>query len=174
MLSQLTVCSHCYIIDSQFLSARRCVRILALCLFVSPCLSVASRSSVERLNESSWFFLRGVFLTSFALCGKEIHIFTKIRVLSSETLAQAPYLENFVTACWLLKRVINLARERWTLTIVINWTVVCQLSYNTFKLRRSTSLVYRTDRQAVFVARFRRVGWLVTSYITTSVAIACI
>jgi len=135
MLSQLTVCALCYITDLQFLPARRCVSADNSSVSIYQSVSVCHKSEFHRTAERiKLVFLHGVFLTSSALCGKDIHIFTKMRVLSSETLSQAPYLENFVTACLLLKRVIDLARERWTLTSVIHWTVVCQLNYNTSEL----------------------------------------
>ena len=44
---------------------------------------------------------------------------------------------------------------------VINWTVVCQLSWQ--YLRRSTTVVYHSDRQALSTARFRRAGQLATA-----------
>ena len=46
---------------------------------------------------------------------------------------------------------------------VINWTVVGQLINNTSELRRSTTLVYRRDRQALSTARFCRAGQLATA-----------
>jgi len=46
---------------------------------------------------------------------------------------------------------------------VINWAVVGQLSHNTFELRRSTTIVYRTDRQGLSTARFCRTGQLATA-----------
>ena len=45
---------------------------------------------------------------------------------------------------------------------VINWAVVGQV-YNTSELRRSTTVVYRTDRQALSTARFCRAGQLATA-----------
>jgi len=69
---------------------------VSICQSVSVCHKSEFHGTAERIK---LVFLLGFYLTSFALCGKEIYIFTKIRVLSSETLAQAPYLENFVTAC---------------------------------------------------------------------------
>jgi len=46
---------------------------------------------------------------------------------------------------------------------VINWAVVGQLSDITSELRRSTTVVYRTDRQALSTARFCRTGQLATA-----------
>jgi len=48
-------------------------------------------------------------------CYKVIQVTSKIKVLSSGTLLLTPDLENFATACRSSKRVINFARERWTL-----------------------------------------------------------
>ena len=47
---------------------------------------------------------------------------------------------------------------------VVNWTVVGQLLvYNTTGLRRSTTVVYRSDRQALSTARLCRAGQLATA-----------
>jgi len=48
--------------------------------------------------------------------------------------------------------------------IVINWAVVDQLVDNTSELWRFTTIVYRTDRQALSTARFCRTGQLATAY----------
>jgi len=45
---------------------------------------------------------------------------------------------------------------------MINWTVVGQQVDNTSDIRRSTTAVYRTDRQALSTARFCRAGQLAT------------
>jgi len=49
------------------------------------------------------------------LCSKEIQVSSKLRVLPCGTLLQTLDLQNFATAYRSSKRVINLARERWTL-----------------------------------------------------------
>ena len=51
------------------------------------------------------------------LCYKEIHVPSKISILSSGTLLQTLDLENFTTVYRLSKCVINLAQERWTLRV---------------------------------------------------------
>ena len=79
---------------------------LCLCQSVCVCPSQVGVLS-KRLNESSWFLARELPLTY--LCYSEIQVPSKIRVLLSGTLL------NFATAYRSSKRVINLARQRWTL-----------------------------------------------------------
>jgi len=63
----------------------------------------------------------------------------------------------------IVERAVDLARERWTLRALINWTVVGQLSRNTSELRRSTAVVYHSDHQALSTAGFCRAGQLATA-----------
>ena len=98
----------------QFLNARRYASAgtsygpvsVSLCM---PQVGVLSK----RINESGWFFWHGSFLPTLSC--KEIQVPSKIKVLPSGTLLQTLDLENFATAYRSSKRVVNLARERWTL-----------------------------------------------------------
>ena len=69
----------------------------------------------KRMNESGWFLAWELPSTYPTLCFKEIQVPSKTRVLPSGTLLQTLDFENFAAAYRSSKRVINLARERWTL-----------------------------------------------------------
>ena len=64
---------------------------------------------------SSWFLARTLIPTYPKLCYKKIQVSTKIKVLPSGTLPKTPDFENFASAYRSSKRVIDLARESWTL-----------------------------------------------------------
>jgi len=82
-------------------------------VFVCLCLSQV-RVLSKRLNESGWFLAHELLSTYPTQCYKEIQVSSKITVLLTGTLLQT--LDNFATAYRSsIKRVINLARERWTL-----------------------------------------------------------
>jgi len=87
------------------------------------------------MNESGCFLAWELHSTYPTLCYKETHVSLKIRVLPSRILLQTLDLEYFATAYPSSKRVINIARERWTvcqsnldMASFINWAVVGQLS----------------------------------------------
>ena len=84
-------------------------------LAMGLCLSVTSRSSSETGEQIGLVLARELHSTYPTLCYKEIHVSSKIRVLLSGILLQTLDLANFATAHRSSKRVINLARERWTL-----------------------------------------------------------
>ena len=86
---------------------------MGLCLSVFVCLSQVG-VLLKRMNEPGWFLARELHSTYPTLCYKEIHVSSKIRVLPSGILLKTLDLENFATAYRSSKRVINLARERWT------------------------------------------------------------
>ena len=93
---------------------------LCLCLSASVCLSVClSQVGVlsKWMDGSSWFSACRLLLTSSTQYYKEIQVATKIRVLPSGTLSKTPDLHNFASAYRSSKLVIDLARERWTLTL---------------------------------------------------------
>jgi len=131
-------------------------RVLAVSLWPCVCLSVCVGVLSKRMNESGWFFGAGAsFDLSYTLYCKETQVTSKIRVLPSGTLLQTRDLKIFATANGSPKRVINLARERWTL----------RAERDKLGRRRSTELiipsssdarrlVYRADRQALSTARF--------------------
>ena len=76
---------------------------MALCL----CLSQVGVLK-KLLDESSWFLAWGLLSTCPTLCFKEIQISSKIRDFSPERYSKlAAYRSS--------KRVVNLAREKWTL-----------------------------------------------------------
>ena len=126
-----------------------------MCL--SVCLSVClCRRSIETDERIGLVFGAGAsFDLSYTLYCKETQVTSKIRVLPSGTLLQTRDLKFFATANGSPKRVINLARERWTL----------RAERDKLGRRRSTELiipsssdarrlVYRADRQALSTARF--------------------
>ena len=123
---------------------------MALCLSVCLCLLQVGVLS-KRLNESRWFWARELPSTRPTHCYKEIQVIPKMRVLPSGTLFQTLDLENFATAYRSSKRVINFAREKGgdaqSMTTSVNKVD------NTSEFRRSTAVVYRTDRQALSTAR---------------------
>jgi len=99
----------------------------SVCVCVYVCLSRVG-VLLKRMDESGWFLAWELPLTYPTVCRKEIQVSSKIRALPSRTLHQSADLENLAAAYRSSKRVTNLTRERWTLTSVINWTVVGQLS----------------------------------------------
>ena len=95
---------------------------LAPVLAMALCPSICSSDRLsqigvlsKRLDESGWVSVWELPSTYPTLCFIEIQVPLKIRVLFSGTLLQSLDLENFATAYRSSKRVINLARERWTL-----------------------------------------------------------
>jgi len=88
---------------------------LARVLAVALCLCLPVGVLSKRLNESVWFLAWELRSTYSTLCCTEIQVPSKIGVLPSGTLLQTPDLENLITAYRSSKRVVNLAREWWTL-----------------------------------------------------------
>jgi len=86
----------------------------------------------------------------------------KIMVLPSGTIFfQTPDLENFAMVYRSMERVINLARERWTLRAWqtgLSWQYFRASTLDCCSLSQSD-----TDSQAVSTARFRRAGQLATA-----------
>ena len=72
--------------------------------------------------------------------------------------SQTPDLENFATVyrVSIVEACYQLSSRKVDAQSVINWAVVGQL-------RRSTTVVYCTDRQALSTARFCRTGQLATA-----------
>ena len=88
----------------------------ALCPSLSLCVCHKSVFYRNGLNESGWILARELPSTYPTLCCKEIQIPSSLLwLLSSESLLQTRDLENFASAYRSSKRVIYLARERWTL-----------------------------------------------------------
>ena len=83
-----------------------------LCLSVTSLCSIETDERIELVFDILALQLHSTYPT---LCDKEVHVPSKIRVLSCGILLQTLDLENFATAYRLSKRVINLARERQTL-----------------------------------------------------------
>ena len=129
---------------------------------VSVCLSQVGVLSKGMFGLIS-FFARRLLSTSPTLWFKEIQISTKIKVLHSGTFSQAPDFRKFRHCISIVERAINLARERWTLRAWSTGPSSVNLINNTSELRRSTTLVYRRDRQALSTARFCRAGQLATA-----------
>jgi len=85
----------------------------SVCLFV--CLSVTSRSSIKTAERIELVFgMEASFHPSYNVLTRNLAI-SKIRVFPSGTLSQTLDLENFASVCRSSKRVIDLARKRWTL-----------------------------------------------------------
>jgi len=83
---------------------------MALCLCLSVCHKLVFYQNGYTNRAGFW---HGSFLPTLSC--KEIQVPSKIKVLPSGTLLQTLDLENFATAYRSSKRVVNLARERWTL-----------------------------------------------------------
>jgi len=83
-------------------------------VFLSLCLSQVCVLS-KRLNEPGCFWVWNLPSIYRTLCYKEIQVPSKIKVLPPGTLVQTLNVETFATAYRSSKRVVNLARERWTL-----------------------------------------------------------
>jgi len=87
----------------------------------------------------------------------------KIRALASATLSRTPDLQNFASVYRSSKRVIDLARERWTHTQCDK----LDRRLSTKLIMPSSSdarpLVYHSNRQALSTAQFRRAGQLATA-----------
>jgi len=85
-------------------------RVLAIPLCL--CLSQVSLSQVgvlsKGMNGLIWFLARRLFSTIPTLCFKQTRVSTKTRILPSGT---------FLNSVPIVERGINLARERWTLTV---------------------------------------------------------
>ena len=79
---------------------------MALCLSVCPCLPQVGVLSV---------LARQPLSICPTLCYKEIQVYLQKGLLPSGTLSETPESENFATAYRSSKRVMNLAREMWTL-----------------------------------------------------------
>jgi len=99
----------------RYASARTIAR--ALCLSVCLCLLVCHRSVFYRncWTDREGFWHVDFFRPVVRCVTKEIQISTK-RAPPPATLSKTPDLEEFASAYRSLKRVIALARERWTLT----------------------------------------------------------
>ena len=76
--------------------------------------SARSQCSIETAEQIGLVFWHVSFFELSTLCFEEIQVPSKIRVHPSGTLLQTLDLDNFATAYRSLKRVIDLARERWT------------------------------------------------------------
>ena len=122
---------------------------------VCECLSDTSRYSVNGLI---WFLASGLLSTSPTLCFKEIQV----------SKNNGTFHWNFFLNSGLSPRHID-RRTCYQLSSrkvhAQNWTVVGQLSWNTWEIRRSATVVYRRYRQALSTARFCRAGQSTTGYI---------
>jgi len=86
-----------------------------------------------------------------------------MRVLPSGTLFQTPDLDNFASAYRSSKSLIDLARQgRRSERDQLDHRRSTKFD-NTSGLRRSTAVVYHSDRRALSAARFRRVVLLATA-----------
>ena len=135
----------------RFLPALRYASAGTSCGPASVCVCLSQLGVLSKLLDESGWFLVWELSTYPTLCCKEIRVSSEIRVLPSGTLFQTLDLENFATAYRSSKRVINFAREKGgdaqSMTTSVNKVD------NTSEFRRSTAVVYRTDRQALSTAR---------------------
>ena len=102
----------------QFLPARRYASAGTIYGPVSVCVCLAQAGVMsKRMNESGRFLAWQLPCTCRPLCYKEVRVPSTIRVLPSGTLLQTLDLEvrTFASAYRSSKRVINFARERWTI-----------------------------------------------------------
>jgi len=132
---------------------------MAMCLFVrmSVCLSQVGVPS-KRLDESSWVLGTGAsFHPSYTvLTGNSAH--SKNKGTSLWNSVPNSRLRKFCFGTSIVETCYQLTSRKMDAQNVINWTVD-----NTSELRRSTAVVYRSDRQALSTARFRRAGQLATA-----------
>ena len=105
------------VLHSFYLHGAMLARILAmaLCLSLSVCICLLQVGVLSRrMNESSWVLAWELFST-YPACILRKFGYLQSKVLSFRALSQTPDLENFATAYRSSKRVINFARQRWTL-----------------------------------------------------------
>ena len=98
------------------------------------------------------------------LKGNSVYI-TKNKVTSLWNFVLNSGLRKFRHGISIVEAYYQLSSRKVDAQIVINWAVVGQLSIipDTSELRRSTTIVYRIDRQALSTARFCRTGQLATA-----------
>jgi len=113
---------------------------------VCVCLSQVGVLS-KRMNESSWFLAWELQSTYPTLCCKEIH-YLQNKGTSLKNFPPNSGLRKFRHGMSIIEACYQLSSRKADAQTMINWTVVGQLSHNTSELRRSTTVVYRTDRQA--------------------------
>jgi len=123
---------------------------------VSVCPSVCpSQVGVlsKRLNESSWFW-NVSFLPPVLQCVKRKFGHLRNKGTSFWNLVPKSGLRKFRHGISIVETCYKLSSRKVDAQSVINWAS---------ELRRSTTIVYRTDRQALSAARFCRTGQLATA-----------
>jgi len=91
---------------------------------------------------------------------QKIQVYTKRRALPCGNLSQTPEFESFSFGTSIVETCYQLSSRKADAQSVINWTVVVD---NTSELRRQTTVVYHSDRQALSTARYSRSGQLATA-----------
>ena len=136
------------------------VQAIALCLSVWIC--VCHKSMFYRKGWTEWSFWHAGFFRSVLHC-----VMRKFRYPQNNGTSlgnyffQTPDLENFAMVYRSMERVINLARERWTLRAWqtgLSWQYFRASTLDCCSLSQSD-----TDSQATSTARFRREGQLATA-----------
>jgi len=151
---------------------RKATDVFALCFYrAMPCIcgtshgpvsvSVTSRCSIEtaeriRLVFGTW----ASFHPSYTVL-KGNSVISKNKGTSLWNSVLNSGLRIFRHGISIVETCYQLSSRKVDAQSVINWTVVGQLS--PLYLRRSTTIVYRIDRQALSTARFCRTGQLATA-----------
>jgi len=130
-----------------FTARRHASKALAIvrCLSVFY-VSVASRHRIETVERIKmvWFW-RGGFVRPTPHCFKGNSGISKIRALSSGTLSPSLDSENSAETRRSLQLVVNLARQRWTISVT-NWTVVGRSKLTLPAFNRRPSPINHTRR----------------------------
>jgi len=112
----------------------------------------------KRLNKSTWFLARELPSTKFHpsyTVLKVNSVISRNKGTSLWNVVLNSGLRTFHHGISIVETCYQLSSRKVDAHSVINWAVVGQPSrYNTSELRRSTTIVYRTDRQALSTARF--------------------
>ena len=111
----------------------------------------------KRLNESSSFLACELSFTRPTLCKKGNSVISKNKGTSLWNFVLNSGLRKLRHGISIVETCYQLSSRKVDAQNVINWAVVGQLS------RRSTTIVYRIDRQALSTARFYRTGQLATA-----------
>jgi len=127
---------------------------------VSVCvrLSVTSRSSTKTAERIELVFgMWASFHPSYTVL-KGNSVTSKNNGTSLWNFVLTSGLRKFRHGISIVETWYQLSSRKEDAQSVINWAVVGQLSRQYPEVRRSTTIVYRTDRQALFTAQFCSTG----------------
>jgi len=146
--------------SQPFLFTARCYASAVLAMALCPSVSVTSRCSIETVGRIELVFgMWASFQPSYTVL-KGNSVISKTKGTSLWKFLNSG-LRKFRHGISIVETCYQLSSRKVDAQSVINWTVVRQLSRK--YLRRSTTIVYRTDRQALSTARFCCTGQLPTA-----------